>query len=131
MDGHTLSSVSLASVGCPDPALLSNIFQVHKLHKKLGSPYPTPHAKHQYTISMSNVMIPVTCIRAYIPPPDTISSLSGSTMPFFTRHSTGAAPRCYRHHHLLLSKPDINQSIKQEQTLHCSVIPNSTAHKRC
>ena len=28
VDGHTLSSVSLASVGCPDPALLSNIFQV-------------------------------------------------------------------------------------------------------
>ena len=35
--------------------------------------------------------------------------LPGSAMPFFTRHSTGAAPRCYRHHHLLFSKPDINQ----------------------
>ena len=71
-------------------------------------------------------MIPVTCIRAYMPPPDTISSLPGSTMPFFTRHSTGAAPRCYRHHHLLFSKPDINQT-----GANCSAIPNPTAHKRC
>jgi len=32
VDGHTLSSVSLASVGCPDPALLSNIFQEAPCH---------------------------------------------------------------------------------------------------
>ena len=40
VDGHTLSSVSLASVGCPDPALLSNIFQVRFSVVKKKSPNP-------------------------------------------------------------------------------------------
>ena len=66
VDGHTLSSVSLASVGCPDPALLSNIFQVQTSANVDGKD-----------------LHPLTCTL-------------GSALSFVTGHPVGAPPRLGR-----------------------------------
>ena len=74
VDGHTLSSVSLASVGCPDPALLSNIFQVQTGANVDGKD-----------------LHPLTCTL-------------GSALSFVTGHPVGAPPRCHWYHHFIFGE---------------------------
>jgi len=50
VDGHTLSSVSLTSVGCPDPALLSNIFQESCPHNTHGTSCNCSHTSLSDTL---------------------------------------------------------------------------------
>ena len=110
VDGHTLSSVSLASVGCPDPALLSNIFQVQTGANVDGKD-----------------LHPLTCTL-------------GSALSFVTGHPVGAPPRCHWYHHFIFGELhltnhchswDSQKNISRSTAAVSTVSPPSTTTLNC